>query len=343
MSDLRVAVLGVGIMGADHVARISTRIAGARVDGRQRLPHREGRADRRGHPRLPRHRRSARRHRRPGRRRRRARHPGPDPREAAAGLPRARQAGAVREAADHRRGDVPRGRQARGRARHAADPGRLHAPVRPRIRPTEGAARRRRAGSRAGAALRAPQSRRTADVRQRDDRAGLAGPRGRRHPVPVRRGDRLDPDHQAVGQSRCTRRPRRPADRDHAHRVGQARRRRTVRHDRRRLRGAHRGGRREGQRDDRPGRRTGPQDRAGHVGRADHARLPRALRPGLRHRVPALGRRGAPRPAPATTPTARRLGRLRRVRGLRGRRRVVEQRAARRGGDGRPRDSIPGA
>jgi myo-inositol 2-dehydrogenase / D-chiro-inositol 1-dehydrogenase len=31
MSDLRVAVLGVGLMGADHVDRISTRISGARV------------------------------------------------------------------------------------------------------------------------------------------------------------------------------------------------------------------------------------------------------------------------------------------------------------------------
>ncbi|MFN3006866.1 Gfo/Idh/MocA family protein [Mycolicibacterium wolinskyi] len=31
MSDLRVAVLGVGLMGADHVARITSRISGARV------------------------------------------------------------------------------------------------------------------------------------------------------------------------------------------------------------------------------------------------------------------------------------------------------------------------
>jgi myo-inositol 2-dehydrogenase / D-chiro-inositol 1-dehydrogenase len=31
MSDLRVAVLGIGLMGADHVARISSRISGARV------------------------------------------------------------------------------------------------------------------------------------------------------------------------------------------------------------------------------------------------------------------------------------------------------------------------
>ena len=31
MSDLRIAVLGVGLMGADHVARISSRISGAQV------------------------------------------------------------------------------------------------------------------------------------------------------------------------------------------------------------------------------------------------------------------------------------------------------------------------
>ena len=31
MSDLRVAVLGVGVMGADHVARLNTKISGAQV------------------------------------------------------------------------------------------------------------------------------------------------------------------------------------------------------------------------------------------------------------------------------------------------------------------------
>ena len=31
MSDLRIAVLGVGLMGADHVARIQSKISGARV------------------------------------------------------------------------------------------------------------------------------------------------------------------------------------------------------------------------------------------------------------------------------------------------------------------------
>ncbi|HJX45222.1 MAG TPA: inositol 2-dehydrogenase, partial [Geodermatophilus sp.] len=30
-ADLRVAVLGVGLMGADHVTRLSRRISGARV------------------------------------------------------------------------------------------------------------------------------------------------------------------------------------------------------------------------------------------------------------------------------------------------------------------------
>ena len=29
MSDLRIAVLGIGMMGADHVARITSRISGA--------------------------------------------------------------------------------------------------------------------------------------------------------------------------------------------------------------------------------------------------------------------------------------------------------------------------
>ena len=31
MSELRIAVLGVGVMGADHVVRITSRISGARV------------------------------------------------------------------------------------------------------------------------------------------------------------------------------------------------------------------------------------------------------------------------------------------------------------------------
>ena len=106
MSDLRVAVLGVGVMGADHVARLSTRISGARVAVVNDYVTEKAEQIAAGHPRLPRRRRPARRHRRSGCRRRRARHPGPDPREATAGLPGARQARAVREAVDHRCRDV---------------------------------------------------------------------------------------------------------------------------------------------------------------------------------------------------------------------------------------------
>ncbi len=61
-------------------------------------------------------------------------------------------------------------------------------------------------GRAAGAALRASQPGSTADVRQRDGGARLAGARGRRHAFPVRRGDRVDPDHQAGGEPRCARR-----------------------------------------------------------------------------------------------------------------------------------------
>ena len=103
-------------------------------------------------------------------------------------------------------------------------------------------------------------------VRQRDGGAGFAGARGRRHPLPVRRGDRLDPDHQARAESCCAAGACRPADRDHADRVRQVRRRRAVRHDRSRLRGAHRAGGREGQRHDRTRRRAGAQECTWHWG-----------------------------------------------------------------------------
>ena len=119
MSDLRVAVLGVGMMGADHVARITSRISGARVTVVNDYLTEKAEQIAAGIPGC------------------RAiadpldaiadpdvdavvlATPGPDAREATAGLPRARQAGAVREAADHRRRDLARGRQARGRARHS--------------------------------------------------------------------------------------------------------------------------------------------------------------------------------------------------------------------------------
>ena len=55
---------------------------------------------------------------------------------------------------------------------------------------------------------------------------------------------------------------------------------------------------REGQRHDRTRRRPGAQERTRQLGRPHHPRLPGTLRTGLRHRVPALGRRGS---AGATT------------------------------------------
>ena len=49
MSDLRIAVLGVGMMGADHVARITSRISGAQVAVvNDYLPEKAGRSRGRG-------------------------------------------------------------------------------------------------------------------------------------------------------------------------------------------------------------------------------------------------------------------------------------------------------
>ena len=135
MSDLRIAVLGVGMMGADHVARITNRISGARVTVVNDYCHREGRAGRRAGRRVP------------------ARSPTrwtPSPIAdvdavvlATPGPTHEKQLLACLE---HGKpvlcekplttdvGDLARGGQAGGRTRQEADPGRLHAPVRPRVR-----------------------------------------------------------------------------------------------------------------------------------------------------------------------------------------------------------------
>ena len=77
--DLRIAVLGVGIMGADHVDRITNKIGGARVtvvnDYSLARAEEIAGTDARG----ARRRRSVRCHRSRGRRRRCSRNPGPDP------------------------------------------------------------------------------------------------------------------------------------------------------------------------------------------------------------------------------------------------------------------------
>ena len=192
MSELRIAVLGVGVMGADHVARISSRISGARVavvndyvtEKAEQIA---------------------------------ASIPGcraiVDPLDAIVdpevdavvlATPGPTHEKQLLACLEHGKpvlcekplttdvetslGVVKR----EAELGKAVDPGGVHAPVRSRVRPAEGTARRRRTGTSVGAALRAPQSRRPAELRQRDGGARLAGTRGGRHAVPVRRGDRVE-------------------------------------------------------------------------------------------------------------------------------------------------------
>ena len=248
MSDLRIAVLGVGMMGADHVARITSRISGAAVTVvNDYLPEKAA--------------------------------------EVAAAVPGARVANDPFDAIadddvdaillatpgpthekqllaclEHRKPvlcekplttefDVlARGGAPRGGAGHTADSGRLHASLRPGVPTAEDTHRRRRAGPAAGDALRAPQPDRATEFRLRDGRQGLTGARGRRDALPAGRGDRLGADHPARGQSRGAGGTSGPADRDLPDDERPPRRRRAFRHDRCRLRSTDRGRRRTRQR-----------------------------------------------------------------------------------------------
>ena len=141
MSDLRIAVLGVGMMGADHVARITSRDQRRPGRRRQRLPPREGRASRRQQSRVP--------ARSPTRW---TRSPTADVDAVVLATPGPTHEKQLLACLEHGKpvlcekplttdvGDLARGGQAGGRARQAADPGRLHAPLRPRVRRTEGTA-----------------------------------------------------------------------------------------------------------------------------------------------------------------------------------------------------------
>ena len=190
--DLRIGVIGVGMMGADHAERVVNRVAGARLVAVSRPRHRAGcrpgrrlrrGAQRRGPPRP---------HRRPRGGRRRHRLARVRPRGAGAGLPRARQVRPVREAADHGQRVVAAPGRGRGQGRPPAGPGGLHAPLRPRVRADEVHARQRAARPHAAAAQHPPQQDRPGLVPLRDDRARLAGARGRRRAVHLRRGDHRD-------------------------------------------------------------------------------------------------------------------------------------------------------
>ena len=133
MSDLRIAVLGVGMMGADHVARITSRISGARVTVVNDYLPEKAEQSRRGDPRMPA--RSTTRWT-----------PSPTATSTRCVLatPGPTHEKQLLACLEHGKpvlcekplttdvGDLARGGQAGGRARQAADPGRLHAPVRPR-------------------------------------------------------------------------------------------------------------------------------------------------------------------------------------------------------------------
>ena len=124
---------------------------------------------------------------------------------------------------------------------------------------------------------------------------GFAGTRGRRHAVPVRRGDRFGANHQA--RIRIPRRRQGLQDPQIAiiqTETGKPRRRRAVRHHRRRLRGTHRGGGRERQRHNRSRRRAGrARSSTGKWGGRITPGFRERFGTGLRHRVAAVGRRGA--------------------------------------------------
>ena len=260
MSDLRIAVLGVGVMGADHVARITSRISGARSHRSQRLPHREGRPDRLGDPGLPRGRRPARRDRRPTTSTRCC-SPPPAPtheKQLLACLEHGKPVLCEKPLTT----DVETSLEV---VRREAELGKplIQVGFMRRFDPEYMRLKALIDGGELGQPLvmhcvhRNPSV--PAELRQRDDRQGLAGPRGRRDALPVRRGDRRRCRSSSPrANPGAPRGPCRPSDRDLADGLGQARRRRAVRHDRGGLRGAHRGGRRTRQRDDRPRRRSHP-------------------------------------------------------------------------------------
>ena len=93
----------------------------------------------------------------------------------------------------------------------AADPGRLHAPLRPGVRRAEGPDHVRRSGQPADRALRPPQPGRPRLLRLRVHGARLGRARGGRGPVPAGRGDQHA--SRSSGASPPRRRPQAPATR----------------------------------------------------------------------------------------------------------------------------------
>ena len=181
-------------------------------------------------------------------------------------------------------------RRRRGRGGSADGHGRLHAALRRAVPGHEAGGDQRRDRAAAADARRAPQPVGAVALHQRHDHQRQHRARHRRRPVDVRRRDRRHHRAQAAGEQQGRGRLQRPAARAAGDGERRARGRRghgerglRLRHPRRGgLRGRHR--RAVGERG-RPGqeRRTGQRPRAGP--------LAGALRPRVRHRVPGLDRR----------------------------------------------------
>ena len=297
---VNVGVIGVGMIGQDHIRRLTTVLPGARVvavaDADQaRAREVAGRVARR----------QGARHgpgpdpRRGGRCRGR-RLLGGDPRGVRAGLHRRGQAGALREAARHHAGGVPAHPRGRDGPRPAARAGRLHAPLRSRLPGDQGRGGGRRHRRALDVPLGPPQRVGAAALHQRHADQRHDGPRRRRRPLAAGRRDRRRTRPGAAPQQPGRRAARPPVHRlrDRARRAG---RRRGLGQHRLRLRHPRRGGGRD--RHGGPGRgQPGRGQARGHAERPGAGGLARALPARLRPRVRGLaGGRGrrAPPPGPA--------------------------------------------
>ena len=231
--DLRIAVLGVGLMGSYHADHAVHSGQGCEGDRDQRLLGRHGCTGGGRDPRLPGRRGPVRRDQRRRRRCRGDRHPWHGARGAGDGLPGARNSGALREAINHQHRHRLRDREEGGGTGQATDPGRLHAALRHRVRRAAGADRRRRSGHPADGALRAPQPRCAAalQLRVHDPRLGRA--RGGRGALPARHRDHRRHRPQGARHEQGAGGRQRPDAGHLRDRVRRGRHRRDLRPDRR--------------------------------------------------------------------------------------------------------------